>query len=215
MLISPWASGGNLAAYLKPNVVPKEKKLKMLQGANAGLAYLHSWEPPIAHGDLKPENILVLDDDLTTALCDFGTSRVVVDLGIHTGMTTSGTAVGTAAYQAKELISGESLPTPASDIYAMAGVILATLSGKVPFHNKPVQSAVLLAISLGNTPEPQHHPELPVYDPLWPLLGQCWLSDPLQRPIVDQIINELQLAIQRAREPPPPYAGVGIEDQST
>ncbi|KAG9040747.1 hypothetical protein FS837_000234 [Tulasnella sp. UAMH 9824] len=215
MLISPWACGGNLSAYLKPNAVPKEKKLKMLQDANEGLAYLHRLQPPIAHGDLKPENILVLDDDLTTALCDFGTSRVVVDLGIHTGMTTSGTAVGTAAYQARELISGDSLPTPASDVYAMAGVILAMLSGKVPFYNKPVQSAVLLAISLGTTPNPQHHPELSAYDPLWSLLGQCWLPDPSQRPIVDRIINELQLAIQRTREPPPPYAGVVSEGHST
>ncbi|KIO15922.1 hypothetical protein M407DRAFT_34460 [Tulasnella calospora MUT 4182] len=166
MLISPWARNGNLAAYLKHNDVPKEKKLRMLQDANAGLAYLHSWEPPAAHGDLKPENILVLDDDITTALCDFGTSRVVVDLGIHTGMTTSGTAAGTAAYQARELISGESRPTPASNIYAMAGVILATLSGKVPFYNKSAQSAILLAISLGSICEAQHHPELPAYDPL-------------------------------------------------
>ncbi|KAG9044751.1 hypothetical protein FS837_007575 [Tulasnella sp. UAMH 9824] len=125
MLISPWASRGNLAAYLKLHVVPKETKLKMLQDANAGLAYLHSLEPPIAHGDLKPENILVLDDGLTTALCDFGQSRVVVDLGIHTGMTTSMSACGTACYQARELIISESLQTPASDIYAMAGVILA------------------------------------------------------------------------------------------
>lgn len=81
-------------------------------------------KPPIAHGDLKPENILILED-LTTALCDFGTSRVVVDLGIHTGMTTAGAAAGTMGYQARELISGDSLPTPKSDVYAMAGVILA------------------------------------------------------------------------------------------
>lgn len=40
-------------------------------------------------------------------------------------MTTAGTAAGTAGYQARELILGESLPTPASDVYAMAGVILA------------------------------------------------------------------------------------------
>lgn len=95
-----------------------------MEGASTGLAYLHGLEPSIAHGDLKPENILILDD-LTAALCDFGTSRVVVDLGIHTGMTTAGTAAGTAGYQARELIIGESLATPASDVYAMAGVILA------------------------------------------------------------------------------------------
>lgn len=64
---------------------------------------------------------------MTAALCDMGVSRVILDG--HTGLTTSGTAPGSAGFQAKELIMGESLPTAKSDVYAMGGVILEVGSG--------------------------------------------------------------------------------------
>ncbi|KAG9040041.1 hypothetical protein FS837_000890 [Tulasnella sp. UAMH 9824] len=205
LLISPWVNNGNLEAYWVRNAPPEEQKLKMLlqlQGANAGLAYLHNRNPPIVHGDLKLQNILVLDDGITTALCDFGTSRIVVEEGIQTGMTTAGAAAGTAGYQAQELISGESLPTPSSDIYAMGGVILALLSRKAPFHKKPTQAAVIIAISRGLMSEPQDHPALPASDPLWKFLRQCWECEPSKRPLVEA----LESALQREREPPPAYS---------
>lgn len=41
-----------------------------------------------------------------------------------TGLTTGTGAVGTSGYQAPEIILGASRPTPQSDVYAMAGVIL-------------------------------------------------------------------------------------------
>lgn len=59
---------------------------------------------------------------MTAVLCDMGVSRVILDG--HTGLTTSGSAAGSAGFQAKELITGDSLPTPSSDVYAMGGVIL-------------------------------------------------------------------------------------------
>ncbi|KAG8919666.1 hypothetical protein FRC01_001178, partial [Tulasnella sp. 417] len=101
-LVSPWMNNGSLETYLKtrPNLSDVDK-LTLLQQAADGLAYLHSSSPPIAHGDLKPENILITDE-LTAALCDMGVSRITVDA--HTGLTTSGSAAGSAGFQAKELI---------------------------------------------------------------------------------------------------------------
>ncbi|KAG8941882.1 Receptor-interacting serine/threonine-protein kinase 3 [Tulasnella sp. 424] len=169
-----------------------------LQGASTGLAYLHGLDPSIAHGGLKPENILILDD-LTAALCDFGTSRVLVDLGLPTG-TTAGAGAGTAVYQARELILGESPPTPASDVYAMAGVILVTLSGKVPFWQEKTASVVFIRVCMGRKCDPIYHPELPANDPLWELLSQCWEPEPVDRPSANEVIQNLQSAIQRELE---------------
>lgn len=96
-----------------------------LEQAARGLAYLHGLFPPIAHGDLEIRNILVTDE-MKIALCGFGCSRVQIDG--HTGFTTSGSAPASTAFQAKEIIMGESLPTLKSDIYAMGGVILEVKS---------------------------------------------------------------------------------------
>ncbi|KIO21929.1 hypothetical protein M407DRAFT_79786, partial [Tulasnella calospora MUT 4182] len=121
-LVSRWMNNGSLDTYLKTHSkISDVDKLILLQQAAEGLAYLHASVPPIAHGDLKPENILITDE-LTAALCDMGVSRVILDG--HTGLTTSGSAAGSAGFQAKELIMGESLSTVKSDIYAIGGVIL-------------------------------------------------------------------------------------------
>lgn len=94
-----------------------------MRDAARGLAHLHSLEPPIAHGDVKPENIIVMDT-FEAAFCDFGVSRVVVELDTRTGLTTSGANRGTAGYQSKEVI--EDLPlTTMCDVFAFGGVALA------------------------------------------------------------------------------------------
>ncbi|KAG8928866.1 hypothetical protein FRC01_005260 [Tulasnella sp. 417] len=202
-LVSPWIEKRSLADYVRLTTgVSRAAKLKMLQDATTGLAYLHGLKPWIAHGDLKPENILILDD-CTAALCDFGTSRVMADLSGHTGFTTSGSAAGTAGYQAKELISGNTLPTTSSDIYAVGGVILWTMSGKEPFYHEKTKAKVFFAIILDQKCQPAHHPELGADDLLWELLNQCWESEPKSRPDAMQVVRELDAAILRE---PPPYS---------
>lgn len=89
-----------------------------------GAAYLHGLSPRIAHGDIKPSNVLIQSNS-TAALVDFGLARVIDFFDNSTGLTTSSSAseVGLAAYKAKELWSGTSLPTPKSDIYAVSSLI--------------------------------------------------------------------------------------------
>ncbi|KIO21927.1 hypothetical protein M407DRAFT_28485 [Tulasnella calospora MUT 4182] len=194
-LVSPWMDNGSLETYLKlhPNLSDIDK-LVFLQQAAQGLAYLHGSVPSIAHGDLKPENILI-NDDLTAALCDMGVSRVILEG--HTGLTTSGSAPGSAGFQARELIMGESLPTTESDIYAMGGVILEAMSGTKPFHKARTHGMVILWITMGEMCKPEDHPGLPLGDPLWPFLRRCWSSKPEERPTAIEVIKELGSAIDQ------------------
>jgi serine/threonine protein kinase len=68
-------------------------------GCAKGMAYLHSFEPPILHRDLKSQNLL-----LTTArrvkLCDFGLSRVK-------SMTKTMSRIGTVQWVAPEVLREE------------------------------------------------------------------------------------------------------------
>ncbi|KIO28599.1 hypothetical protein M407DRAFT_22183 [Tulasnella calospora MUT 4182] len=212
-LVSPWMDNGSLPKYLEshPDLSDLDKLRFLLQAAH-GLAYLHDSVPPIAHGDLKPENILITDE-LTAALCDMGASRLILDG--HTGLTTSSSAPGSAGFQAKELIMGE-FPTTKSDIYAMAGVILETLSGKKPHYRARTNGMVILWITTDKMCKPEDHPRLPENNPLWPFLRRCWDPEPEARPTAIQVIHELEEEIERrggsipiSDNPEPPKARQG------
>ena len=81
----------------------------------------------LVHRDVKPENILLTRQDFAY-LVDFGIARV----GGETGLTSAGSAVGSAAYMAPERFSGAGAG-PASDVYALACVLYECLTGRTPF----------------------------------------------------------------------------------
>ncbi|KAG8940424.1 hypothetical protein FRC04_005251 [Tulasnella sp. 424] len=186
LLVSSWCANGNLRQYTKRHPeLTRMGKIKLLHDAAQGLAHLHSLDRPIIHGDVKPENIMITNV-IKAVLCDFGVSRVIAGLGMHTGLTSMGQCSGTVGYQARELQDEDSQPTVMCDVFAFGGVILATMSGNGPFYKKIRKgpggvAATTLAIHRRQTPTPSDHPGLPESDKLWDLLKACWNSEPRQR----------------------------------
>ncbi|KAG8925204.1 hypothetical protein FRC00_004220, partial [Tulasnella sp. 408] len=135
------------------------------------------------HGDIKPEKVGV-QDNLVAALYGFNLSKIYVEE--HTSLTTSG-VTGASGYQAKELLN-EDPATPATDVYAFGGLILAAMSGKQPFWNKrPV--ATILAVFNDKMPEPKDHTGLPTDDPPWKLLFAWWSGQPDNRPPMSTVLE--------------------------
>ncbi|KAG8991408.1 hypothetical protein FRB90_001356 [Tulasnella sp. 427] len=186
LLVSRWCKNGSLDLYIQKHGPLRDiEKLKLLCGAARGLAYLHSRDPPIAHGDIKPQNVIITDE-IEATLCDFGIARFICDFS--TGMTSRNQGAGTTRYQAKELLLDSSpQSTSMSDIYAFGGLILATMSGKPPFHQLKSNTSIILAITQDQTPSPTNHHELEDTDTLWNLLRVCWSPNPEQRPSVKQV----------------------------
>ncbi|MBD0862891.1 protein kinase [Gordonia sp. zg691] len=96
------------------------------------------------HRDVKPANIL------TTAGHSPGTRRALIgDFGVarllseSTGLTGTGTMIGTLAYAAPELFSGEPL-TPAVDVYALGCTFYELLTG-APVFPRSDQLAMMSA----------------------------------------------------------------------
>lgn len=205
-LISPWCSHGNLSDYLTvtKDLTSREKLLLIRQAALA-LAHLHNQTPPICHGDIKPENVLV-NDFREAALSDFGVSRIVEDIAVRTGLTTTEQGPkGTYIYTAPEIFDpellgpndGEAKASCEGDVYAFGGLILTVMSGQPPFHKIKNKAKIIILIVKNEHPKPCDHLGLPETDPLWSLMVNCWHFQPEMRPSMGEVIIKLEEDIGR------------------
>ncbi|KAJ7852632.1 kinase-like domain-containing protein [Mycena olivaceomarginata] len=91
------------------------------------MEYMHSKD--VIHRDLKPENLL-LDDAFRIKITDFGTAMV-----LENGAQRATTFVGTAQYQAPELLELMET-TKSSDYWAFGCIIYQMISGRFAFNDR-------------------------------------------------------------------------------
>jgi eukaryotic-like serine/threonine-protein kinase len=133
-LVMDLCEGGSLSDRLAASAngaLQPEELVPILIDVVTGLAALHAIG--IVHRDLKPSNILLAH-----------AGARIADLGIAvvgpSDLTSAGTTVGTLAYLAPELLSGEPA-TRASDVHALGVVAFLGLTGTLP---RPAGSVVEL-----------------------------------------------------------------------
>nr|MBA2381670.1 serine/threonine protein kinase [Chloroflexota bacterium] len=138
--------GGSLADRLRDGrrLTPDEL-IPILVSIADGLAGLH--QAGLVHRDVKPSNVLFAAD--RAKLADLGLARPELDTGSG-AITAPGTAVGTLAYLAPELLRGERAG-PAADIFALASVAFLGLTGRLP---RPASSMAELVRTAELTPPP-------------------------------------------------------------
>ncbi|RUP05502.1 MAG: serine/threonine protein kinase [Mycobacterium sp.] len=110
----------------------------------------------LVHRDVKPSNILVADNDFAY-LIDFGIARATGE----TGLTSTGTTIGTWSYMAPERFATGIAGAP-SDIYALACVLFQCLTGELPF---PAVALEQIAVAHMTAPPPKPcgtRPDIPI-----------------------------------------------------
>jgi len=125
-------SGGSLKDLLKTEgPLNQERTLEILQQIGSGLSYSH--KRGVIHRDLKPGNIL-FDGEGKARVSDMGFAKL---LGSDSSMSmsTSGGLVGTPAYMAPEIWSGQQA-TAATDVYSLACIFVEMLTGKPLFEGE-------------------------------------------------------------------------------
>ncbi len=138
-----------------------------------GLADLH--RRGIVHRDIKPQNILFGDD--RAKLADFGLAQSDDRHGVSE-LTTPGTAVGTLAYLAPEVLAGERA-TAAADVYGLGVVAFAALTGRPP---RPAGSMAELVTS-ARSAAPAVSTAAPALGPAFDdVVGATLAVDPDDRP---------------------------------
>lgn len=132
------AEGGSVASLLGRRG-PREFE-DIAAPVEAVLDGLHAaHESGIIHRDLKPENILI-DRYRRWRIGDFGIAEAW-------GEDPATGSSGTPAFAAPEQLLGEP-QGPATDCYAMAGIIYFTLTGRPPFGEASAEQ--ILALQLGD-----------------------------------------------------------------
>ncbi len=127
-MVLEYVSGGTLSARLAEGPLPTRDAAELVKAVASGMNVAH--QSGLVHRDVKPANIL-MDDGGTPKLTDFG---LVKQLENESGLTLSGTPVGTPSYMAPEQAAGQSNRVgPAADVYSLGATLYACLTG-VPPH---------------------------------------------------------------------------------
>jgi len=133
-LVMPLVAGGSLKGRVA-GPVPPALAVTWLSAIASALDHAHA--KGILHRDVKPGNVL-MDSQGRPLLADFGLAR---SAEISSGLTATGTVLGTPLYMAPEQATGAALSGRA-DQYALAVIAFELLAGRVPF-SAPSPLAVL------------------------------------------------------------------------
>ena len=166
---------------------PETTRAVMLGLAEALIAIHHA---RLIHRDLKPSNVILASDG--PRVIDFGIARALDSLQI----TDYGTVIGTPQYMSPEQARGETDLTPASDVFALGGVLVFTSAGHPPFHG----SHYLAILNNINVAEPDLNGVPPT---LAEITAACLEKDPAKRPRLATILNTAANSSKTAPRPLP------------
>src|SRR5712671_5140398 len=124
-----------------------QAKLDIIIDVLTGVAFAH--KRGIVHRDIKPANIRVAEDG-RAKIMDFGVAHLA-----SSSMTSTGSILGTPTYMAPEQIT-EGKTSPATDIFAVGGVLYQVLTMMKPFEAPTLQNLFFKII----TEDPRNVSEL-------------------------------------------------------
>ncbi len=188
-LVMEYAPGGSLDH--RPTLPPR---LAAHVGAQVADALITLHGKGIVHGDIKPGNVVVTRDD-TAKLADFGAAYRVG--GKET--ITPNSAIGyTPDYAAPEVVRGR--PEPASDVFSLAAMVYALVTGHPPRHAAAGAAGPYAAAREAARGNVELDADLgPLSEVLAGMLGR----EPGSRPSAEQARERLRTAAGPVKELPP------------
>jgi tRNA A-37 threonylcarbamoyl transferase component Bud32 len=200
-LVMEYMEQSSLDNLLKEKSLTAEQQKSLALDMAKGLLYLHN--QGILHRDLKSGNILV-NAAGTAKFTDFGLSKIEA-ASVRTALERS----NALPWQAPECFQFKAEYTAASDVYSFGVVLWELVTGKIPtLDNSQLRDAATLG---ERQAIPANTPEV-----LLALIKHCWVVDPLKRPDMKNVIQQLEAYQIRPPSPSPEHyyeQGMGFEKQ--
>lgn len=136
----------------------------------------------IVHRDLKPANVLLAEDDVR--VIDFGIAR---SLAQSRALTRSGALVGTPAFMAPEQLVSAQTVSPATDVFALGGVLAFAALGRSPFEDPQAAGLEPIAVAFAVVHQEPDLTGLP--GALRALVTRCLTKDPARRPGLEEVLR--------------------------
>ena len=125
-IVMEYVDGPALKTLLdKKEIFPLPAIVRIMEDLLAGLQFSH--DRGVVHRDIKPANLMLAGTG-QTKIADFGIARIE-----DSGITRTGTILGTPAYMAPEQFLGQAVDARA-DIYAAGVVLYQLLTGARPYE---------------------------------------------------------------------------------
>jgi eukaryotic-like serine/threonine-protein kinase len=175
-LATAYVTGPSLSdAVSSHGPVSARPALALAAGLAEALSAIHA--ASVVHCDLKPANVLLSPDG--PRVIDFGISRATEAAPV----TGTGLVVGSPGFMSPEQAMGETVGPP-SDVFSLGAILVFAVTGRGPFGEG---SRPELAYRLVYRP-----PGLDlVPSELRPLVEQCLVKDPSQRPTAKELLAEV------------------------
>ena len=172
--------------------LPAERVVHILRQVCSSLQDAHV--NGLVHRDVKPANVVVSRAGTTfdfAKVLDFGlvkldTARNAEDDAVN--LSTEGSAGGTPAFMAPEVVLGVADTDHRVDLYALGCVGYWLLTGKLIFEGGSVVE-VMFHHAHTPPPRPSTRSELPIPAPLEDLVVECLEKDPARRPASAEAVS--------------------------
>lgn len=178
--------GSTLQRRIQKEPLSNESATHIIKQVADAVHYAHKQN--IVHRDLKPQNIL-LDRRTTPMVTDFGLAKLMEQ---DSDLTHTGQILGTPSYMAPEQARGASSHVGIeTDVYALGGLLYATLTGRPPFQAASVSETMRQVIE--DDPVAPRRLNPAVARDLETICLKCLEKEPQRRyPSAREVANELE-----------------------
>jgi eukaryotic-like serine/threonine-protein kinase len=147
-IVMEYVEGGTLEKFCKPDALLETRDVAEISfKCVRALAFAQTLG--LTHRDIKPGNILHAD----------GTEIKIADFGAAINKVSDRTVitnVGSPAYMAPELVTGQAQASHLTDIYALGVVMYFMLAGKLPFSGANTMSVIYQIVNTDVDPPSTH-----------------------------------------------------------